>query len=74
MAGNELVLLTELSLYINFSTVPCFLLRTDDLKVGTLIGEDKFGNKYFQNNAYFVGESLEKLKNYSDPKFQMFCK
>ena len=32
--------------------------RTDDLKVGTLVGEDKFGNKYFENNAYFVGELL----------------
>jgi NADH dehydrogenase (ubiquinone) 1 alpha subcomplex subunit 12 len=30
--------------------------RTDDLKVGNLMGVDKFGNKYFENNAYFVGE------------------
>ncbi|XP_036365821.1 NADH dehydrogenase [ubiquinone] 1 alpha subcomplex subunit 12 isoform X1 [Octopus sinensis] len=31
--------------------------RTDDLKTGTLIGEDEFGNKYFQNKKYFFGRS-----------------
>lgn len=30
---------------------------TDDLKEGTLIGEDKNGNKYYQNNDYFIGRS-----------------
>lgn len=30
--------------------------RMDDLKQGTLIGEDSHGNKYFQNNKYFYGE------------------
>jgi hypothetical protein len=25
------------------------------LKVGELVGQDKYGNRYFQNNAYFVG-------------------
>ena len=29
--------------------------RTDDLKIGELVGEDKYGNRYFQNNAFFVG-------------------
>ena len=34
--------------------------RVDDcLKVGTLIGEDKYGNKYYQNNRQFYG----KIKN-----------
>ncbi|XP_029646500.1 NADH dehydrogenase [ubiquinone] 1 alpha subcomplex subunit 12 isoform X2 [Octopus sinensis] len=33
------------------------LYRTDDLKTGTLIGEDEFGNKYFQNKKYFFGRS-----------------
>lgn len=32
--------------------------RTDDLKEGECIGEDKFGNKYFENNKYFYGESV----------------
>uniref|UniRef100_A0A0B6Z2C9 NADH dehydrogenase [ubiquinone] 1 alpha subcomplex subunit 12 n=1 Tax=Arion vulgaris TaxID=1028688 RepID=A0A0B6Z2C9_9EUPU len=31
--------------------------RTDDFKWGALIGEDKFGNKYFQNDYYFFGRS-----------------
>jgi NADH:ubiquinone oxidoreductase subunit len=26
----------------------------DDLKIGTLIGEDEFGNKYYENPYYFV--------------------
>lgn len=26
----------------------------DDLKVGTLVGEDEFGNKYYENPYYFV--------------------
>ncbi|CAG5119466.1 unnamed protein product [Candidula unifasciata] len=33
------------------------LFRTDDLKWGTLIGEDKFGNKYYQNTYFFLGRS-----------------
>ena len=27
--------------------------RTDDLKVGTFIGEDQLGNKYYENTYYF---------------------
>lgn len=26
----------------------------DDLKIGTLVGEDEFGNKYYENPYYFV--------------------
>ncbi|VDD92530.1 unnamed protein product [Enterobius vermicularis] len=26
----------------------------DDTKVGTFIGEDQFGNRYYENNNYFV--------------------
>ncbi|KAL1455006.1 hypothetical protein WDU94_009132 [Cyamophila willieti] len=33
------------------------LLRTDDLKFGTLVGVDKLGNKYFENNLYFYGRN-----------------
>ena len=33
------------------------LFRTDEVKNGTLIGEDKYGNKYFENKRYFVGRS-----------------
>ncbi|GLG94355.1 NADH dehydrogenase [ubiquinone] 1 alpha subcomplex subunit 12 [Gryllus bimaculatus] len=31
--------------------------RMDDAKVGTLIGEDKYGNKYFENKMYFYGRN-----------------
>lgn len=30
------------------------LYYQDDLKIGTLVGTDKFGNKYFENPYYFV--------------------
>ncbi|KAL1132503.1 hypothetical protein AAG570_010458 [Ranatra chinensis] len=33
------------------------LFRQDDLKVGTLVGEDKYGNKYYENKMYFYGRS-----------------
>lgn len=28
----------------------------DVLKSGTLIGVDKYGNKYYENNSYFYGK------------------
>ncbi|KAF7233877.1 hypothetical protein EG68_12584 [Paragonimus skrjabini miyazakii] len=31
--------------------------RTDELKWGTHIGTDKFGNKYYENNKYFMGRN-----------------
>ncbi|KAI0219865.1 NADH dehydrogenase [ubiquinone] 1 alpha subcomplex subunit 12 [Lamellibrachia satsuma] len=40
------------------------LYRTDELKWGTLVGEDKFGNKYFHNRHYFIGRS--RWVQYSD--------
>lgn len=40
--------------YITFSHSKCF--RVDILKSGTLVGEDKFGNKYYENNSYFYGK------------------
>jgi len=33
------------------------LFRTDEIKFGDLIGEDKFGNKYYQNKLYYIGRS-----------------
>ncbi|VDN12227.1 unnamed protein product [Dibothriocephalus latus] len=33
------------------------LFRTDELKDGTLVGEDYLGNKYYMNNRYFVGRN-----------------
>eukprot|EP00088_Acartia_fossae_P049132 TRINITY_DN5391_c0_g1_i3.p1 TRINITY_DN5391_c0_g1~~TRINITY_DN5391_c0_g1_i3.p1 ORF type:complete len:143 (+),score=37.06 TRINITY_DN5391_c0_g1_i3:38-466(+) len=33
------------------------LYVTDDLKTGRLVGEDKFGNKYYENNEYFYGRN-----------------
>ncbi|GAA50707.1 NADH dehydrogenase (ubiquinone) 1 alpha subcomplex 12, partial [Clonorchis sinensis] len=31
------------------------LFRTDELKWGTYVGTDQFGNKYYQNDKYFLG-------------------
>ncbi|XP_067127204.1 probable NADH dehydrogenase [ubiquinone] 1 alpha subcomplex subunit 12 [Centruroides vittatus] len=33
------------------------LYRMDDAKVGTLVGEDKYGNKYYENKLYFYGRN-----------------
>nr|CDS32359.1 nadh dehydrogenase (ubiquinone) alpha,nadh dehydrogenase ubiquinone alpha subcomplex [Hymenolepis microstoma] len=30
---------------------------TDELKDGTLVGEDYLGNKYYENNRYFIGRN-----------------
>jgi NADH dehydrogenase (ubiquinone) 1 alpha subcomplex subunit 12 len=29
------------------------VFRMDDFRSGTLVGEDKYGNKYYENNYYF---------------------
>lgn len=34
-----------------------FLCRTDDLKLGKLVGVDKYGNKYYENPYYFLSRS-----------------
>ena len=33
------------------------ILRETNLRTGTLIGTDKYGNKYFENNTYFMGRN-----------------
>ncbi|XP_049302610.1 probable NADH dehydrogenase [ubiquinone] 1 alpha subcomplex subunit 12 [Bactrocera dorsalis] len=33
------------------------LYRFDDLKVGTLVGTDKYGNRYYENPYYFYGRN-----------------
>ncbi|XP_064633173.1 probable NADH dehydrogenase [ubiquinone] 1 alpha subcomplex subunit 12 [Lineus longissimus] len=33
------------------------LFRTDDLRAGKLVGEDKYGNKYYENNEFFLGRN-----------------
>ncbi|KAK6176393.1 hypothetical protein SNE40_014687 [Patella caerulea] len=33
------------------------IYRTDELKSGRLVGEDGFGNKYYENKSYFMGRS-----------------
>ncbi|EPY84727.1 hypothetical protein CB1_000450004 [Camelus ferus] len=32
------------------------LFRANDVRVGTLVGEDKYGNKYYEDNKQFFGE------------------
>ena len=39
----------------NFEKFFLYFFRQDDVKYGDLVGEDKYGNKYFQNNTYFYG-------------------
>ncbi|XP_067624907.1 probable NADH dehydrogenase [ubiquinone] 1 alpha subcomplex subunit 12 [Eurosta solidaginis] len=33
------------------------LYRYDDLKLGTLVGTDKYGNRYYENPYYFYGRN-----------------
>ncbi|XP_017466260.1 PREDICTED: probable NADH dehydrogenase [ubiquinone] 1 alpha subcomplex subunit 12 [Rhagoletis zephyria] len=33
------------------------LYRYDDLKIGTLVGTDKYGNRYYENPYYFYGRN-----------------
>uniref|UniRef100_A0A4D5R9F3 NADH dehydrogenase [ubiquinone] 1 alpha subcomplex subunit 12 n=1 Tax=Scolopendra viridis TaxID=118503 RepID=A0A4D5R9F3_SCOVI len=33
------------------------LYRMDDIKIGTLVGTDPYGNKYFENKMYFYGRN-----------------
>lgn len=35
----------------------CLFYSQDDLKDGTLVGEDKFGNKYYENPRYFYSRN-----------------
>jgi len=32
-----------------------FFYRHDELKIGTLVGTDEMGNRYYENNLYFYG-------------------
>ena len=37
----------------------CLLyFRTEEIKYGNLAGEDKFGNKYYENKTYFMGKMI----------------
>ncbi|KAL5241256.1 hypothetical protein ACI65C_008666 [Semiaphis heraclei] len=33
------------------------LFRQDELKIGTLVGTDEMGNRYYENNMYFYGRN-----------------
>lgn len=51
--------LNRVVVVVSLRSVTFFLnSRTDELKWGKLVGEDKFGNKYYQNDAYFMGKRL----------------
>ena len=32
--------------------------REQELKIGALVGEDKYGNKYFENDRFFLGKNF----------------
>lgn len=42
------------------------ILRETNLRTGTLIGTDKYGNKYFENNTYFMGRNRFVVYPYVD--------
>lgn len=44
-------------LKIHTNTLFGLISRHDDLKIGTLVGTDKYGNKYYENNYYFYGRN-----------------
>uniref|UniRef100_A0A671S7P7 NADH dehydrogenase [ubiquinone] 1 alpha subcomplex subunit 12 n=1 Tax=Sinocyclocheilus anshuiensis TaxID=1608454 RepID=A0A671S7P7_9TELE len=37
------------------------LFRVNDIKTGALVGIDKYGNKYYEDNRYFFGMSKHTL-------------
>ncbi|XP_075220780.1 NADH dehydrogenase [ubiquinone] 1 alpha subcomplex subunit 12-like [Lycorma delicatula] len=43
------------------------VFRQDDLKTGTLVGVDKYGNRYYENNKYFYGRN--RWVEYNDNTF-----
>ena len=45
----------KIILCCDFEMIWILFYRQDDVKWGELVGEDKYGNKYFQNNTYFYG-------------------
>ena len=38
--------------------------RIDEVKEGKLVGVDKFGNKYYENPMYFLGEFMNLIVDY----------
>lgn len=59
----KVVILTVLSLCFEQRTIVKSLSlsfldihRANDVRVGTLVGEDKYGNKYYEDNKQFFGE------------------
>uniref|UniRef100_A0A1B6M2N7 NADH dehydrogenase [ubiquinone] 1 alpha subcomplex subunit 12 n=1 Tax=Graphocephala atropunctata TaxID=36148 RepID=A0A1B6M2N7_9HEMI len=43
------------------------LFVRDDLRIGTLVGQDDYGNKYYEDNKYFLGRN--RWVNYADSVF-----
>merc|ERR1719309_127960 len=33
------------------------IIRENDIRTGTLVGSDKYGNKYYENNKYMMGRN-----------------
>ena len=51
--------LRQSALCLSFSVHLSLFTRLGDIRVGTLVGTDSFGNKYYENNDYFFGECVE---------------
>ncbi|XP_033646957.1 NADH dehydrogenase [ubiquinone] 1 alpha subcomplex subunit 12-like [Asterias rubens] len=54
---------------VNGGIKGCFwkILRGDDLRLGVLVGTDKFGNKYFENEKYI--QSRHRWVEYRQDKY-----
>ena len=48
-----------------------YFFRQDDVKYGDLVGEDKYGNKYFQNNSYFYGKITLKKSSWNHNRHRL---
>ena len=48
--------------------------RTDELKDGNLVGEDYLGNRYYQNDRYFLGKSVVSVSHFRSQSLGNFRK
>ena len=45
--------------------MPCFLSRMNEVRLGSVVGKDEFGNRYFENKQYFYGKYLQTLMTHA---------
>lgn len=52
-------MISNLSLYFYHFYINYHCYRGEDLKIGALVGEDRHGNKYYENDRFFLGKEKE---------------